>query len=79
MSRSDSINMDRPWTFHLPKGILWVVVEGLLLTIAILVGHDVRKASAFAKVRNNGQANISLVIWALRETQCTSTLVTSSS
>ena len=50
MGRSDSINMDRPWSFHLPKGILFVIVEGLLITTAIVIGHAVRQASAFAQV-----------------------------
>ena len=42
--------MDRPWSFHLPKGILFVIVEGLLIATAVVTGHGVHKASAFAKV-----------------------------
>ena len=42
--------MDRPWSFHLPKGILFVIVEGLLITTAVVTGRGVRQASAYAQV-----------------------------
>ena len=64
VGRSDAINMDRPWTFHLPKGIHWAIVEGLLVTIAVLVGRDVSKASAFAEVNGEGHPRIQPMIWA---------------